>query len=327
MKNVFLTEGGWTGKIPRTHFDMRNDSAWMYSFNAIHIPILNYKEIIGFDNVFIMFPKGFLGLNMVGMRISDKGNQFSNLLQENIVGYLKSNNKKVYYIQEGPTWVFNDYTVIDQFNFYNLLLQVDKIFAHNEFDKKFYKGFFPDKEIDTLPPLMIEDNIKNIIPTKDNKVMVGGNFARWYGGFQSYIVSDCFEADKYVQDSHAKQYDENLIADLTHLPRLNWIEWMKTLSTFKYAVHLMPTPAAGTFSMNCAYFGIPCIGNEKVDTQNLCHPELSIDVDDIENAKKLAIKLKTDHEFYDKCSKTAKENYKKYYSEEVFRKRFNKFIE
>jgi len=44
----------------------------------------------------------------------------------------------------------------------------------------------------------------------------------------------------------------------------------------------MLTIAAGTFSLNCAYFGIPCIGNEKVDTQRLCFPELSVDVENIE---------------------------------------------
>ena len=105
---------------------------------------------------------------------------------------LKKVNKNVHYIQEGPTWVFNDYSVVDQFNFYNTLSEVDTIFAHNEYDKKFYRGLFPDKSIDTLPPVMIDDHIKSLDSTKEDKVMIGGNFARWYGGFQSYIVSSIF---------------------------------------------------------------------------------------------------------------------------------------
>jgi hypothetical protein len=117
-----------------------------------------------------------------------------------------------------------------------------------------------------------------------------------------------------------------LIEDLNHLPRLNWLAWMQTLSTFKYAVHLMPTPAAGTFNLNCAYFGIPCIGNENVDTQKLCHPSLSVDVNDIESARNLATKLVVDKEFYSYCSVEARNNYVKYYSESVFRNRFNNFI-
>jgi hypothetical protein len=101
---------------------------------------------------------------------------------------------------------------------------------------------------------------------------------------------------------------------INHLPRVMWTDWMEQLSSFKYAVHLMPTVAAGTFSLNCAYFGIPCIGNEKVDTQRLCHPDLAVDVEDVEKAVMLAERLRDDKEFYQKCSTTSKENYKKYYS-------------
>ncbi len=88
---------------------------------------------------------------------------------------------------------------------------------------------------------------------------------------------------------------------------------MKELSKFTYAVHLMPTVAAGTFSLNCAYFGIPTIGNILVDTQKLCHPELSVDVHDIESARMLARKLKTDKDFYNHCSVSAIKNYAMYY--------------
>jgi hypothetical protein len=94
---------------------------------------------------------------------------------------------------------------------------------------------------------------------------------------------------------------------------------MRQLSTFKYAIHLMPTVAAGTFSLNCAYFGIPCIGNNKVDTQRLCHPDLSVDVNDLDTARKLAIRLRDDSAFYDECSKTALENYKKHYNINIWK--------
>jgi hypothetical protein len=85
----------------------------------------------------------------------------------------------------------------------------------------------------------------------------------------------------------------------------------------------MPTIAAGTFSLNCAYFGIPCIGNEKVDTQRLCHPDLCVDVDDIESARKLAVKLRDDTYFYNECSKKSKTLYKKHYDIEQWKKIIN----
>ena len=134
------------------------------------------------------------------------------------------------------------------------------------------------------------------------------------------MVAQEFKNDLWTISSHAQRPQEEEL--INHLPRTLWTEWMEQLSTFKYAVHLMPTIAAGTFSLNCAYFGIPCIGNNKVDTQRLCYPELSVDVDDIETAKKLIIKLK-DPDFYNKCSKQAKENYRKFYDIKQFKNKIN----
>ena len=106
--------------------------------------------------------------------------------------------------------------------------------------------------------------------------------------------------------------------EINHLPYMNWVEWMNNLSQFKYAVHLMPTHAAGTFALNCAYHGIPCIGYNNVDTQRLCHPKLSVDVGDIETARKLAYKLKNDDKFYKECSQMTIRKYKECFDEEVY---------
>jgi len=101
---------------------------------------------------------------------------------------------------------------------------------------------------------------------------------------------------------------------------------MKTLSTFKYAIHLMPTFAAGTFAMNCGYLGIPCIGYNYVDTQRNIHPNLSIEFNDIGKAKKLIKKLKNNKEFYNEQSKLAIENYKKFHSENAFLNHINESL-
>ena len=85
----------------------------------------------------------------------------------------------------------------------------------------------------------------------------------------------------------------------------------------------MPTVAAGTFSLNCAYFGIPCIGNIKVDTQRYCHPELSVAVDDVEKARQLAYRLKSDKNFYNKCSNQSKKLYREHYDIKVWKEKIN----
>jgi hypothetical protein len=248
----------------------------------------------------------------------------SNLLVLDIISKLKQHNKKVHYVQEGPHWWFNDYEVEDQIYFYNMLSNCDSIFAHNESDVIYYKGLFKDKPVQVIPTLMIESLIKHINPEPTEKVIIGGNFARWYGGFESYIIAQEFDIPIWGQTSHAMRDNEDQL--FNHLPRVTWIDWMQQLSTFKYAIHLMPTVAAGTFSLNCAYFGIPCIGNNKVDTQRLCHPNLSVDVNDLDTARTLAIRLRDDQEFYNKCSKLALENYKKYYTINTWKNKLNFFL-
>lgn len=312
MRIIFLTEMGFEGKIPSQHNNMRTEFAWMHALNADHKHIRQYKDVKGYDHVLVIFPKGEVYLNAVGAKLTDKQNSVSDILNNNIVQELKSNNQNVHYVQEGPHWLWNDYEIIDQINFYNLLAQCDSIFAHNEYDKKYYEGLFPNKKVQTIPTLMIEDFASTLTPKVENKVIIGGNFARWYGGFESYLVARDFELPVYTQSSHAKRdREEDLI---THLPRLLWNDWMQVLKDFKFAVHLMPTVAAGTFSLNCAYFGIPCIGNEKVDTQRICHPDLSVDVADVLKARELATKLKYDLDFYSHCSKVAIDNYKSHYT-------------
>ena len=321
MKIAFLTEMGFEGKIPSDHPNARTEFAWMYALNADHFNIKNLSRVANYDVVFIILPKGEVFLNAVGSKLIQKQNPISDILSTPLVQILKDNNcKKVYYIQEGPTWLFNDYSMPDQINFFNQLSSFDGIFAHNKHDLKFYKGLFPEKKVEIIKTLLVENLIKNITPVPEDKVIIGGNFAHWYGGFQSYIAAQTFNLPIWTQDSHCKREGEDQLPDLNHFPRLLWVDWMKELSKFKFAIHLMPTIAAGTFSLNCAYFGIPCIGNEKVDTQKICHPNLSVDVEDIEKVRILVERLKTDKDFYKQCRQLSKTQYNKFYRKEVWLK-------
>lgn len=312
MKVAFLTEMHFEGKISADHPNMRTEFAWMHALDADHHHIRNFKDVQSYDHVFIIFPKGQVFLNAFADRLVTKPNTVSDLLGSSMVPTLKQNNRKVHFVQEGPHWLWNDYELIDQIRFYNMITACDSIFAHNEHDVVYYLGLFPGKPVNVIDTLMIEDTISFIEPTKLNKVMVGGNCARWYGGFESFIVAQEFQAEIWGQSSHAQREGEDQL--FNHLPRVSWFDWIRYLSTVKYAVHLMPTVAAGTFSLNCAYLGIPCIGNREVNTQKICHPALSVDVHDIATARKLARQLKESKDFYEESSYTAKSNYKLYYS-------------
>lgn len=318
MKIAFMTEMGFEGKVPSAHENMRTEFAWMHALNADHYSLYNrqsIEKVINYDKVFIIFPKGHLYLNAVGAKLSNERNPVSDLLSIDILSILRSQgNVSIYYIQEGPHWLWNDYEIVDQIGFYNFISGCDGVYTHNEYDTHYYKGMFPHLSVKVIPTLMIETLLNGITPQPEDKAIIGGNFARWYGGFESYIVASEFDVPVWAQTSHAKRENEHQIENLNHFPRLMWIDWMRELSKFKYAVHLMPTVAAGTFSLNCAYFGIPVIGNIAVDTQLQCHPLLSVDVHDVYTARHLARQLKEDVDFYKECSTVSKQMYNTKYA-------------
>ena len=191
------------------------------------------------------------------------------------------------------------------------------MFVHNKLDKKYYEGL-TGKECKILPSLMIEDSIKDLPQVERKDIIIGGNFCSWYGGFDSYIVAQGVDCPIYIPSMGRKIEGEEQMDNLLHLPYMNWVEWIKTLNKFKYGVHMMRTHAAGTFALNCAYLGIPCIGYKGLDTQEICHPDLTVELGDLFKAKQLLTMLKTDKEYYKHCSKVAKFNYWQYYNEKQF---------
>jgi hypothetical protein len=174
---------------------------------------------------------------------------------------------------------------------------------------------------------MIEDVIDTTsLGVYDNRenVIIGGNFVSWYGGFDSYVIANEISSTVFAPSMGRKQAGEEHL--LTHLPYCTWKEWIQQLSKFKYGVHLMRTHAAGTFALNCAYLGIPCIGYSGLDTQEICHPELTVKIGDLVEAKKLAQKLVRDESFYLEQNQIARSNYRKFYTEQSFLKHFNKTL-
>tara|TARA_Y100000592_G_scaffold95936_1_gene163438 strand:- start:227 stop:1183 length:957 start_codon:yes stop_codon:yes gene_type:complete len=304
MKVTFFSESNFDGKIPRNFNNMRTEYAWYVALNATHhyighLPSMKDKM---YDLGIIIIPKKNIG----------------QLMQVNLIEQMKRVCKKIGFMQEGPYWYFQDYPMEQQIWFYNCLMEMDVIFGHNEADVDYFKGLTQKKNVYQNKSLMITDEIKPSIKFEDRSgVLIGGNMVRWYGGFDSYIVAQEFKEQIYAP-SMGRKIDREDEMDIEHLPYMNWIDWMNNLSKFKYAVHLMPTHAAGTFALNCAYHGIPCIGYEGLDTQVKCHPQLTIKMNDLNNARKLANKLKNDKNFYETQSQTAKNNFEMFFGEKEY---------
>ena len=291
-KIAWFTEGGWQGKVQRNHPNMRNDMAWMHTLDVTNHPIQTIHQITEqYDIGIVTLPKTNI----------DKISQYP------LIESMRKVCKKIGTMQEGPHWYFQDYSMEEQIWFYNVLTELDFIWCHNEIDKRYYTGL-TNKKCYVNPTLMLEDQIKSVEVENKSGVMIGGNMVRWYGGFDSYIVAQEFNTDIYAP-SMGRKIDREDEMDINHLPYMTWVEWINNLSKYKYGVHLMPTWAAGTFTLNCAYHGIPCIGYRGLDTQEKLHPLLSVDYGDVSSARKLAKKLNEDDDFYKECSEMCKNLY------------------
>ena len=307
MKIAFFTEGQYTGRINRDNSNMRTDLAWICALEAEHIPIAHLHKI----------PEGSYDLGIV---IIPKNKE--HLFEYPLIDNMRRTCSKIAIMQESTYWYWQGGNVQTQLWYHNILQSMDIVFCHNDMDLKYYKGI-TDVRCELMPTLMITDHIKTYNGER-NGVMVGGNWVTAYRGFDSYIVGKILSDNISSPTTGRMKSDEKLL-DINHLPWINWLEWMYELSKCKYGVQL-GTAAAGTFNLNCAYLGIPCIAYDNVNTQKYLHPDLSVPDGDMEQARKLATRLANDKEFYTECSNKAKENFRKIYSEEKYLEKIKNII-
>ena len=301
MKVAFFTEMSFNGKIPRQHTNMRTEFAWMVALDADHYHLTQTPDR-DYD---------------LGIVINSK--KHSELVD---IARVKTKCKAVAVMQEGPFWLFQDYPLDKQIHYFNNLMAADIILVHNEQDSKYYKGLTNHPDVRVLRSLMIEDPIRDITPAEQRTgVMIGGNFVSWYGGFDSFMLAKSI-TDEIYSPKMGRAIDGEEQLGIKQLPYLEWSGWISELSKRRIGVHMMRTHAAGTFAMNCAYLGIPCLGYEGLDTQRILHPELTVQDGDLEKARELITRLDLDTEFYQHCSNQAQELYQTHYHES----KFNPFI-
>ena len=299
-KIIFFSESETFGKAPRDFEDARTEFGWSIMLDAEWCPI-GVKPDKRYDLGIVIIPKNNPNVNIESFRqVCDK----------------------VAVMQEGPHWYFQDYSVDKQIHYINTLRSADWVYCHNESDVDYYLGL-DCKDVRVMRSMMVPEKLE---PSKKKSkgTIIGGNFVQWYGGFDSYVVAREIPHPIVAPSMGRKQEQESLIEDITYLPYMSWREWIKALGNYRIGVHLMRTHAAGTFNMNCGFHGIPCIGYKGLDTQELIHPKLSVEIGDLPKAKSLIRKLNEDEVFYDEMSKMASENFLKHYSEDSWLKHWRK---
>ena len=300
MKIAFFSETGNNQRYPRDFPNARTEVAWCLALDA-PMCALDALPDEHFDLGIVIIPKNNPNVSL---------------------DFIRKCCDKVAIMQEGPHWYFQDYQIDKQFHYYNTLMDADWVYCHNESDVKYYKGL-GCKDVRVMRSLMIPAGIPSRSEWGDGTI-IGGNMVSWYGGFDSYMIAREIGNPIVAPSMGRKQKQEDAIEDIKYMEYMSWREWITALSQFNIGIHLMRTHAAGTFAMNCSFHSIPCIGYRGLDSQEILHPNTTVEVGDLESAKEIALKLKNDEEFYKGCSEETQYRFNEFYTEEKWLENWSK---
>lgn len=313
--NYSTSEMGFEGIFPPDYPHLRVLETQLKFLDAYHYPI----------NKLLTENKTYDGnlLYNIGKGGFDK--PYIKFLYENhpnTVEQLQQRFTKVYIYQDGEVGWWNQVDVRLQVWWYNQLQSADGICVPNETDVSFYKGLFPDSDIKVLRSVMTDEGLdKSKFKPQENRAILNGPLTIEYNGFSQLILAHNtgMEIDiPPMGESRMPKDSWDMAPNLgvNYLPYMSWVEWMYNLSRYKIGYMLTPAMASGSFALNCAYLGIPCIGNIKADTQRILFPDLSIDTFDNKKALELTLRLTNDLDFYKNVSTKAKEIYYREFSKE-----------
>lgn len=309
------SEMGFEGYFPVNYPNLRVLETQLLYLEAYHLPI---QKIITEGKTY----KGSLLYN-IGKGDFEKP-YISDLYHNyhNIVSLLQEKFEGVYIYQDGEIGWWNQVDTRLQAWWYNQLRAASGILVPNSTDVSFYKGLFPDKEIKVIRSVMTDEGLdKSKFKPKENRTLITGPLTREYNGFSQLLLAHNLDmpVDIPPMGESRMPKDSWEMADnlgVNYLQYMTWTEWMYNLSRYKIGYMMSSATASGSFALNCAYLGIPCIGDKRADTQSILFPDLAVDVFDNEKALELTFKLKNDLDFYIEVSNKAKRLYKKEFTKE-----------
>jgi hypothetical protein len=309
------SEMGFEGYFPVNYPNLRVLETQLLYLEAYHLPI---QKIITEGKTY----KGSLLYN-IGKGDFEKP-YISDLYHNyhNIVSLLQEKFEGVYIYQDGEIGWWNQVDTRLQAWWYNQLRAASGILVPNSTDVSFYKGLFPDKEIKVIRSVMTDEGLdKSKFKPKENRTLITGPLTREYNGFSQLLLAHNLDmpVDIPPMGESRMPKDSWEMADnlgVSYLEYMTWAEWMYNLSRYKVGYMMSSATASGSFALNCAYLGIPCIGDKRADTQSILFPDLAVDIFDNEKALELTFKLKNDLDFYIEVSNKAKRLYKQEFTKE-----------
>jgi len=261
MKIALVTEMELSGKVPPGFTNMRVEFCWAKALGADFVP---YHRILEetYDRVLFVLPK--------------KTRQYDKYPESYKQRYPET---KIGIVQEGPITLYEDWHPLAQEIYFQALRSVDTVFVHNKADRRYLLTMFPALRVGIFPTIIDDSLLKDLPPgefkTRDG-IMLSGNMSSWYGGMFSYqMVKDMSDKITIPGSGRITEEERKWVEETPGLnisPWCDWFEWMYLLNQYKIGMNFMPTRAAGTFALNCAYLGIPCFGFMDLDTQNQLFP-------------------------------------------------------
>ena len=309
------SEMGFEGYFPVNYPNLRVLETQLLYLEAYHLPI---QKIFNEGKTY----KGSLLYN-IGKGGFEKP-YISDLYHNyhNVVSLLQEKFDEIYIYQDGEIGWWNQVDTRLQAWWYNQLRAAYGILVPNSTDIPLYKGLFPDKEIKVIRSVMTDEGLdKTKFKPQENRTIVTGPLTREYNGFSQVLIAH--NADMPIDippmgESRMPKDSWEMAPNLgiNYLEYMSWVDWMYNLSRYKIGYMMSAATASGSFALNCAYLGIPCIGDKRADTQSILFPDLAIDVFDNKKALDLTLKLKKDLDFYIEVSNKAKRLYKKEFTKE-----------
>lgn len=309
------SEMGFEGIFPANYPHLRVLETQLKFLDTYHIPIFKLLTDNKTYNGDLLYNIGKGGFDKDYIK-----HLYKNF--NNVVELLQNKFNKVYIYQDGEIGWWNQVDVRLQVWWYNQLQTADGICIPNSTDIDFYKGLFPNSDIRIIRSVMTDEGLdKNQFKPKSDKVIINGPLTAEYNGFSQIIIAhntglqiDIPPMGQSKMPSDSWDMADNL--GVNYLPYMSWIDWIYNLNQYKIGYMLGPSMASGSFALNCAYLGIPCIGYKKADTQRLLFPDLAIDVYDNKKAIELTLRLQNDLDFYQEVSTKAKSIFSKEFTKE-----------
>jgi len=316
------SEMGFEGLFPVDYPNLRVLETQLLFLDAYHLPI---HKILTSDQKY----KGDLLFNIGKGGFEKPYIKFLYENYNNTVEQLKSKFNKIYIYQDGEIGWWNQVDVKLQVWWYNQLQSFDGILVPNSTDISFYKGLYPNKDIRVIRSVMTDEGLDSTkFKPKENRTIITGPLTREYNGLSQLLLAHNLDMPIDIPpmgESRMPKDSWDMATNLgvNYLKYMSWTEWMYNLNRYKIGYMLSTATASGSFALNCAYLGIPCIGDKRADTQSILFPDLAVDVFDNQKALELTLKLKNDLVFYNEVSTKAKELYNQEFTKEKMIKLLN----